>query len=131
VDYSALVVVGHYRQVLMTTLVADLVDTEIEQPIEAGVVKMIFHYPDHDSMHRFPADSKKPADAGLIGSLRQPRDDVFKIPAEAGAWPSPGNLLSTDATALTTIDSPDLSFKPELGCSQIEVAPSPAGSVVA
>src|SRR5215213_13922 len=74
-DDRARAVVGHAGQVALPAAIADLVDADPDQALEAALVEMIGGHALDDPPDRVPADPQKPADRGLGHLLRQPRDD--------------------------------------------------------
>ena len=71
--------VGDDGQVLVVTAVGDLVDTEMEQVVEALIVQVIGDDAGDDVVDRSPRAPQQRGHGGLVGPLGQPRDDVFEV----------------------------------------------------
>jgi len=84
---------GDQGQVVVVALVADLVDADVNQPVQVGRVQPVGHHPRADPAHRVPVDAHQPGDRGLVGLGRQKRDEVFEVPGEPGSRPSERHTL--------------------------------------
>ena len=130
-QHTAGVVVGDHRQVLMPTFVRDLIDTDVEHVLELVAVEMISDHPDHDALHGFPRDAQQPTDAGLVGALREPTNQVFQIAGQSRPGTCPRHLFGADPPTGPTAHPPDLSLEPQPTRTEIEVPPAATGMVIA
>jgi len=62
-------VVGDHGQVAVALAVGDLVDADLVEAVQAGVVDVGGDHPDHDRGDRLPGAAQQPGDGGLVGAL--------------------------------------------------------------
>src|SRR5215217_5258058 len=86
-------VVGDAGQVAVMAAVADLVDADADQALEAALVEVVGDDAFDDPPDRVPADPQQAADRSARHLLGQPRDDVLEVARVRGARPGPRHRL--------------------------------------
>jgi hypothetical protein len=122
-------VVGNRGQVALPAAVADLVDADRDEPVEAAFVEVVGGDALHDPPDGVPADPEQPRDRGLGHLLRQPRDDVLEVARVMGARPGPRHRLHAHCAGLTA-QQPQLALDHAAVGAEVEVAPALDATVV-
>src|SRR5439155_4919913 len=72
-------VIGDRGQIAVMAAVADLVDADADQALEAALVEPVSDDAGDDPSDGVPTDPQQTADRGTGHLLRQPRDHVFEV----------------------------------------------------
>ena len=123
--------VGDHGQVVVAPLVGDLIDTEPVEAVEPAVVETVSDDSGDGAMDGLPGDAEQPADAGLVGPLRQPGDHVLQITGKSGSGPRPRDLFGTNPAATAAVDAGDVCFEPHGTAAHVEMPPPPTRQVIA
>jgi hypothetical protein len=91
--------------------IGDLVDPDVQEPLEASLVEAVGHHDGHDVGHRLPAHPEQLGDRRLVGALGQPGDDVLEVSRVPGSRSGPRDLLGADPPAACAVDPADLGFE--------------------
>ena len=124
------VVIGDDRQILVAAPTGDLVDTKVEQIIEAGLVEMVGDDIADDTVDGFPRAAHQPAHRRLVGALTQPGDDVFEVTGVPCPRPGPRHHFAAHPTR-RALEAADLGLQPDLTGTGIEVSPAAPTGVIA
>src|SRR5918997_206698 len=107
----------------LATPIADLVDADRDEPVEAVLVEVIGDDALNDLPDGVPADPQQPGDRGLGHLLRQPRHDVLKVAGMRAAGPGPRHGLGAHPASRATQPA-QLTLDHAAVCAQVQVAPA-------
>ena len=96
IDDGAGVVIADDGQVSVGVAIADLIDTDAIQRLQAAGVEQLGHAAVDDRGDGFPGAAHQGGHRGAVGALGQPQHHVFEIAGMAGAGTCPGQFLGTD-----------------------------------
>ena len=99
IDDGAGVVVTDDGQIFVRVAVADFVDADSVQRLQAALVEQFIDTAIDDGGDRFPAAPHQCCHGGAVGALGQPEHCVFEVSGESGTRASPGHLFGDDAAA--------------------------------
>lgn len=123
-DQATRVVVDHDRQVLVATLVADLVDADAAQAIEPIISRpALGDDPFDDAADRAPGDPHHRAERRLVHTRREPGDGLLEVPGESRAMSGPRNT-SDDDTVLRAANANRAAEQHDLAGAKVESSPA-------
>jgi hypothetical protein len=124
------VVVGDHGQVAVALAVGNLVDADLVEPVQTGVVQVMSHHAGHDRRYRFPGAAQQPGDGGLVGALGQVGHHVLEVAGEPRARSGPRHRLGTDPAAGSAGQPADLRLQVQPRRAQVQVSPAAGGAVI-
>jgi len=122
-------VVGDGRQVAVMAAIADLVDADADQALQAPVIEVIGDHARDDRADRVPPDPEQAGDRRERHLLRQPRHDVLEVARVRRARPRPRHRLGPHA-ARRAAQAAQLALDPATAGAQVEMAPALDAPVV-
>ena len=125
-DHHASYVVDHDGDVFVVAPVAELVDANVHQPIEAisGYIEFVTNDPIDDAADSSPCDTQEFLNGSAAALLREIAGAFLERTSKVATGSSPGHLLSLDRPASDTVDAADGVPQVDHHPGQIEVAPS-------
>ena len=109
--------------------IADLVDADRDQAVQASLVEVIGDDALDDPPDRVPGDPQQAGDRGLRHLLREPRDDIFEVARVARPRPRPRDRLELRA-AVRAPHAAQLALDEAATRAEIEVTPALVAAVV-
>ena len=116
-------------EVALPAAIADLVDADRDQALEAALVELVGDDPLDDPPDGVPADPQQPGDRRLGHLLRQPRHHVLEVAGVMRAGPSPRHRLQMHA-AVRAAQPPQLALDHAPAGAEIQVPPALDAPVV-
>ncbi len=109
--------------------VADLVDADADQALQAALVEVLGDDAFDDPPDRVPADPQQPADRGARHLLGQPCHDVLEVARVRGARPGPWDRLHPHS-AVAAAQQAQLALDDAPAGAEVEVPPALDAPVV-
>ena len=130
-DRAALVV-DDGRDVLVVLAVAELVDADVAEAVEARVERseVLVNHALDDSLHRAPGGPQRAADECQSGVLGEVGTALLEGPREVAVVGRPGDLLGRGPSALPALDAPNFVPEVDLPAAAVEVPPPADPAVV-
>jgi hypothetical protein len=85
--------VGDQSQVVVAFLPADLVHSDVDQPVQPVAVQFVGGDPLADPSDGVPVQAQEPANGALVGRGGQERGHVLQVAGEPAAVPGKGHRL--------------------------------------
>ncbi len=122
-------VIADRGQIALAAAIGDLVDADLDEPLEPPGVEVIAHDALDDPPDRVPAHAQEPGDRRLGHLLGEEGRQVLEVAGVAGAGPCPRDGLDSDAAVGTAHPAQAVLDKAARG-AEVEVAPARLGAVV-
>ena len=130
-DHYTSLVVDDDGDVLVVAPVAELVNADVLQPVEAisGRLECTIDDPTDDPADSPPGNAQEPRDRRAIALLGEIPGALFECVGEVAAWSGPRDLFGLHRTARIAVNTPDLVAQVHHHPSEVKVAP-PTGTTV-
>jgi len=122
-------VIADRGQVALAAPVGDLVDADLDEPLEPAFVEVIAHDALDDPPDRVPAHPQEPCDRRLGHLLGEEGREVLEVARVAGAGPCPRDRLHSDAAVGAAHPAQAVLDQAARG-AEVKVAPAPQMAVV-
>ena len=129
-----LLMVGDAGQELVIGAVADLVHTDLNQPVQPALVELVGDDPLEDLPNRLPRNPHQPPDRGLVHLLGQERGHVLKVPRVRRARSRPRHHLvhvaarravqASEPALDRAPDGAEIQMPPALGSMLLDLQPA-------
>jgi len=116
------VVVGDQGQVVVVATPADLIDPDVDQPVQAVSVQAVGDHPLTDPPDGVPVDAAEAGDSGLVGLGSQVGDQVLEVAAEPRPGPGERDRLHPHPV-LGTVQATQPGPHADLPATEVQVPP--------